>query len=547
MLKVLNANSGVGSEVKLRDYSEPLQNQRDISSYASRYVYNFDFGIEPDITDLHIYENQMIRIWRAMAENPYIDFAVDDIVNEMISYDVDDKYPIKLDLNDTKFSKNIRNKIHDEWINIMKLLRFHKKSYSLIRDWYIDGKQYFYVKEGKNGIENITVLDPLRTKKIVNKDDSYSYVYHDTQLNNVLLEISKESMVELTSGLMDNRHNIWISYLNNAYIPLNQLNNIEDALLIYRIARAPERRVFYIDTGQLPKSKAETYMKEVIRQLRNKMEYDPSTGKIKETSNNMSLLDDIYLPRSAEGRSTEVSTLQGGGNFLNQTDDLDYFKIKLFRSLNVPFTRWSELNGPANVIGRTAELTRDEVKYRKFIVRLRNCYNALFTILLRKQLALKNIIKESEFNEEYENIMFEWSSDSFFAEMRDIEVLNERLNVVDRVSQNLGTFFSNSWVMKDVLKFTDEEIEKMKEEIAEDKNSQPQEENPFGGTMTGGDYTSSVNTMGTEELSGEQGENDNDGMESFFNITDNTPEEDNLNKSAFDIDKYLNSDNEEEV
>ena len=487
MLKVINGSTGVGSEVKLRDYAEPLQNQRDISSYASRYVYNFDFGIEPDITDISLYENQMIRIWRAMAENPYIDFAIEDIINEMLSYNVDDKYPIDLDLNETKFSKNIRNKIHDEWIHIMKLLRFHKIGYFLLRDWYIDGKQYFYIEHDKSGIKKITVLDPLRTKKIVNKDESYSYIYHDTQLNNVLFEIPAENIVEINSGLMDNKHNIWISYLNKAYIPLNQLNNIEDALLIYRIARAPERRVFYIDTGQLPKSKAETYMKEVIRQLRNKVEYDPSTGKIKETNNNMSLLDDIYLPRSAEGRSTEVSTLQGNGSFLNQTDDLDHFKIKLFRSLNVPFTRWSELNGPANVLGRASEITRDEVKYRKFIVRLRNIYNTAFTIMLRKQLALKNIIKEQEFNEEYENIIFVWATDSFFAELRDTEVLNERLNIVDRMTPNVGIYFSKQYIMRDIMKFTDEEIEKMNEEIEKEKKSGEPMPNDDP-TMGTGDY-----------------------------------------------------------
>lgn len=486
MLKVINGSTGVGSEVKLRDYSEPLQNQRDISSYASRYVSNFDFGIDPDEPNISLYENQMIRIWRAMAENPYIDFAIDDIINEMISYNVEDKYPIDLDLNNSKFSKNIRNKIHEEWIYIMKLLRFHKKSYSLLRDWYIDGKQYFYVEYDKNGIKNITVLNPLRTKKIINKDESYSYVYYDDQINNVTLEIPSESIVEVNSGLMDNRHNIWISYLNKAYIPLNQLNNIEDALLIYRIARAPERRVFYIDTGQLPRSKADTYMKEVIRQLRNKIEYDPTTGKIKESANNMSLLDDIYLPRSAEGRGTEVSTLQGGQN-LGEINDLDYFKIKLFRALNVPFTRWSELNAPAGVLGRAQEITRDEVKYRKFIVRLRNCYNALFTELLRKQLALKNIIKESEFNEEYENIMFVWSSDSFFAELRDFEVLNERLNVVDRMSPNVGIYFSKQYILREVMKYTDEDIEQMDKEIEQEKKSGEQKPNDDP-TYDGNDY-----------------------------------------------------------
>ena len=218
MLKVINGSTGVGSEVKLRDYSEPLQNQRDISSYASRYISNFDFGIDPDEPNISLYENQMIRIWRAMAENPYIDFAIDDIINEMISYNVEDKYPVDLDLNNSKFSKNIRNKIHEEWIYIMKLLRFHKKSYSLLRDWYIDGKQYFYVEYNKNTIKNITVLNPLRTKKIINKDESYSYVYYDDQINNVTLEIPSENIIEVNSGLMDNRHNIWISYLTTCMI-----------------------------------------------------------------------------------------------------------------------------------------------------------------------------------------------------------------------------------------------------------------------------------------------------------------------------------------
>jgi hypothetical protein len=389
---------------------------------------------------------------------------------------------------------------------------FHKRAFFLLRDWYVDGKQYFYVEEDKNTIKKITVLDPLRTKKIVNKDESYSYIYHDTQLNNVLFEIPAKSMVEIPSGVMDSRHNIWISYLNKAYIPLNQLNNIEDALLIYRIARAPERRVFYIDTGQLPKSKAETYMKEVIRHLRNKVEYDPSTGKIKETTNNMSLLDDIYLPRSAEGRSTEVSTLQGSGNFLNQTDDLDHFKIKLFRSLNVPFTRWSELNGPANVLGRASEITRDEVKYRKFIVRLRNCYNALFTILLRKQLALKNIITEEEFNDEYENIMFVWASDSFFAELRDFEVMNERLNVVDRMTPNVGIYFSKQYIMRDIMKFTDEDIEQMKKEIEEEKKSGEQMPNDDP-TRDMGDYHANSPIMNPQNSGGNDGEEPSDDEE----------------------------------
>lgn len=465
MIRVISAVTGVGTEVKLRDYSEPLQNQREMPSYASQFVYPIDFAVEPDYTNIAIYENEMIRVWRNMARNPYIDFAIDDIINEMISYTPEEKFPIKLDLNGTSFSKKIRDMIHEEWKNILKMLIFHRKCYTLLRDWYIDGKQYFFlnVKKGA-GIKSITPLDPLRTKRCVSEDGKVSYVYQDIQLTNSLLEIPEDAIVELNSGLMDDKHNIWISYLHKAYIPLNQLNNIEDALLIYRIARAPERRVFYIDVGQLSKSKAETYMKEVIRNCRNKVEYDKQTGEIKESTLHMSLLDDIYLPRSADGRGTEVSTLQGGQQ-LGDLQDLDYFKMKLFRALNVPFTRWSEMNGPANVIGRTAELTRDEIKYRKFIFRLRTNYNSLFYIVLRKQLDLKKIVSAKEFDDEFENIMFEWSSDSMFAELRDIEILNERLNIVDRVAPYVGKYYSEKYVQQKVLRFSDEEIEEMKEDI----------------------------------------------------------------------------------
>ena len=282
-MKVINAVTKVGTEVKLRDYSIPLQSQRELASYASRYTAMFDIGYNVDYTNIAQFENTMIYIWRAMSKNPYIDFAVDDVVNEMISYQNDVKYPVVLDLNETKFSDKIRQKIHDEWIYIMKLMAFHTKAHTLLRDWYIDGKQYFFVEDDGKTITNITVLNPVRTKRITT-DDKTKYIYQDVELQSALFEIDESQMIEVSSGLMDDRHQIWISYLNKAYVPLNQLSNLEDALLIYRIARAPERRVFYIDVGQLPKSKAETYMKEVIRNCRNKVEYDSKTGKIEEHS-----------------------------------------------------------------------------------------------------------------------------------------------------------------------------------------------------------------------------------------------------------------------
>lgn len=485
MIKMITGNLGIGEEVRPRDYSVPLESQRELAAYGTNILYPVDFGIENvDIRNLPMYENQLIRIWRAMAENPYIDFAIDDIVNEMISYSDDHRYPILLNLNTTRFGKKIQKKFHEEWARVMKLLQFDKKSYALLKDWYVDGKQYFYyemydpkVDDGKAGIKKIIQLDPIRTKLSYDEETKEDcYIFKDIELKNVLLKIPKDSVIEVDSGLMDRFHQIWISYLNKAYIPLNQLNSLEDAALIYKIARAPERRVFYIDVGQLPKSKAETYMKEVIRNCRNKVEYDPSTGKLKESALHMSLLDDIYLPRSADGRATEVSTMQGGNASIGNMEDLDYFKMKLFRALNVPFSRWIEMNNGAQSLGRTSEITRDELKYRKFIVRLRQCYEVLFYRLLKIQLKAKNIVSFKEFEEEADNIQFIWISDSMYAEFRDMEILQARLEAFGSIEDYLGKYYSINWGRRNVLKQTDEDIRRMDDEIKKERESGEMEE-----------------------------------------------------------------------
>lgn len=454
----------VGTEILIRDFSEPLQNQMPTStSYSSTFIQSMDFNYGLDAQSLVAYENQLINIWRAMAKNPYIDFAIDDIVNEMISFTDGEKYPIRLNLNNTTFSKTIRTKIHDEWVEIMKMLRFHKKSYSLIRDWFVDGKQYFYVEYDKKSIKKIIPLDPIRTKKVVKEDSKeVKYIYQDSDISQKVLEFDKEHIFEVNSGLMDDRHTVWISYLNKAYIPLNQLNNIEDAILIYRIARAPERRVIYIDTGGLNANKAQEYMQDVINNLKNKVEYDPSSGKIKESTLHMSLLEDIFLPRSDDRQGTEITTLAGGQSGFSDLSDLDYFKQKLFRSLNVPYTRWSENTQSYAALGRAAEISRDELKYRKYIIRLRHTYSSIFTYLLRLQCTLKNIISEREYNDNYDDIIFDWSSDSAFSEMRDLEIITERLNIVDRMIPYLGTLFSNQYIRTNILHQTDEMISDIK-------------------------------------------------------------------------------------
>lgn len=461
------------STIRIRDYSEPLQSQRETTSYGERmmHVASFDVDPMPLAADIAKYENEMIRTWRQMAKNPYIDFAIDDIVNEMLASEDEDVYPIELDLNNTELSESIRSKMHNEFDEIQKLLQFNKKGYSLLRDWYIDGRAYFFVQFSKNNkdIQSITPLDPIRTKKLTDKDGNITYIYQDIDLTNTLYEIPSNQMIDIYSGLMDEKHQIWVSYLNKAFVPLNQVNSIEDAIIIYRLTRAPERRVFYIDVGEMPKSKAEQYMRDVINNYRNKMEYDSTTGTIKEKVRHMSMCEDIWLARRDSSRGTEVSTLQGGTN-LGETEDLNYFLKKLFRSLNIPFSRWGGDENAANVIGRTTEISRDEVKYNKFIARLRQQYNTLFYILLRSILNIKNIITDEELDKERESIVFKWNSENMFSMFKKFDVYSERAEMLEKYMPLVGKLVSIDWVRKEILGQNDEQIKAMDEQISKERS-----------------------------------------------------------------------------
>ena len=482
----------VKGNFRIRDFSEPLVEQRDTTSYSQRFYTSYDIDPTANVMDLTKYESEKIKQWRTMARNPYIDLAIDDIVNEMVSTEDDVVFPIRLDLSGSSFSEGIRDKIHNEFLNVLKYLQFDKKGYFLLRNWYIDARAYFFIKiEDSNEfrINDVVPLDPLRTfKEIEKKRDGTTetfYVYRDVDLSNVLYRIPANRMIDVNSGLMDEHHKIWVSYLDKAFIPLNQVSSIEDALVIYRLSRAPERRVFYVDVGDLPKSKAEQYMKELINNYRNNMKFDSETGTLKEKSRHMSLLDDIWLPRRGSGTGTDVSMLQGGSN-LGETADIDYFLKKLFRSLNVPYTRFNvDMSGvPANVLGRTTEISRDEVKYGKFISRLRTQYNSVFYTLLRFILDGKNIIKSEELDRERERILFIWNSDNMFEEFKKLDVLNEKMNVIERMinSNFIDTYVSRSWVRKEILQQTDDEIEQMKKEMEKEKKEEPQmPQNDMGG------------------------------------------------------------------
>lgn len=472
---VVNQRSNLGTMQVVRDYSEPLISQKETTSYSERIFSVTDFQPVPQVQDLVSKENMWMKIYRQMARNPYIDFAIEDIINEMLSADDTIVFPITLDLSKTDFSSKIRKKIHEEFEELMRVLDFNQKGFIYLRDWYIDGRAYYFIdiNEKKKTIKQIVALDPLRVKKRLMLDkngvEQVTYVYTDVTNAQCVYEIPETNIIEVTSGLMDDDHQIWISYLNKAYVPLNQLSSIEDALVIYRLSRAPERRVFYVDVGELPKSKAENYMKELIRNYRNKMEYDSTTGTIKEQVRHSSLLDDIWLPRRNGSQGTEVSTIQGNSSFLQNLEDIDYFLKKLFRSLNVPFSHFTDGEGSSNVIGRTTEITRDELKYAKFINRLRSVYNKFFFTLLQKQLELKGVVKKFEFEQEIEGIIFIWNHDSMFTEFKNLDIQRERLGMLNDIIQYVGKFYSLKWVQKNVLQQTDDEIKQMQKDIDAEK------------------------------------------------------------------------------
>lgn len=462
----------------LRDFSEPLQQEKvDPSGYSQRILSTLDFSeMVPELWDLERKRVSYIKMFRQMAKNPYIDFSIEDILSEMLAFDDDTVYPVALDLSNVEsLSENIKNKIHTEFKFILKKLSYHKKAYTYLRNFYIDGTIMFFVsfEKNKNGITDIIELDPIRVKKVTEMDnktgESFTkYFYLDIDLSQSLYEIPQENIIETNSGLMDDQGLVWVSNLYKAYIPLNQLCSIEDALVIYRITRAPQRRVFYVDVGELPKSKAEAYMKELIRNYRNNMQYDKETGTIKEQVRHTSLLDDIWLPRRSGSNGTTVDTLEGNTSFLQNLDDLDYFLRKLFHSLNVPFSRFTDSEN-RTIIGRNTEITRDELKYTKFINRIRSQFNSCLYSILTIQLSAKNIISRADLEKVREDIIFKWNTDTLFSEFKRLDTISERLEMLDKIYSHIGRLFSLNYVRHDILNMTDEEIEVMKKEIEEEK------------------------------------------------------------------------------
>ena len=447
-------------------------------------------------TETGISDHELILRYREISEIPEVDNAITDIVDGAIS-SADNNAPVDLVLDQLDMPETIKEKILDEFKTVLGLYKFNRKGYKYFRDWYIDSRIYFQIlpnENSKSGIKELRLIDPLKIKKIKEvekKTDPKTkvdyevvvkeyYIYspagftkessgRDNNNNfDTAVKLDSESVISVNSGLFDKNKKKIIGYLNKVLKIVNQLNFLENALVVYRVSRAPERRIFYIDVGNLPAKKAEEYIQSVISRYRNKLTYDVSTGEIHDSTRHMSMLEDFYLPRKEGGRGTEISTLPGGEN-LGQIEDILYFQKKLHRALNVPVSRMEADSSFS--LGRSTEITRDEVKLQKFIDKLRKQFSQIFMGALRIQLILKKIIKKSEWQEIEDAIGFDYVEDNYFAELKEFEILRERMEMLQTVSEYVGKYYSNSWVRKKILRQSDEDIKNIDKEIETESKS----------------------------------------------------------------------------
>jgi hypothetical protein len=467
------------------------------------------FGQYVDIDGSGAKDNyQLVMKYRGVAMHPECDAAIEDIVNESIV--IDEESPgVSLVLDEIESSENIKEQIREEFSNILRMLNFEEDGHDIFRRWYIDGKIYHHLvvdpNNEKMGIQDIRFIDapkmrkvkevkkkkdPLTNADIIENVKEY-YVYQETpgkggagtihtSQNKQAVKFTQDSISYVTSGLLDEARKKVLSHLQKAIKPVNQLRMMEDSLVIYRLARAPERRIFYIDVGNLPKGKAEEYMKNIMSKYRNKLVYDANTGDLRDDRKHMSMLEDFWLPRREGNRSTEISSLPGGDN-LGQIDDIIYFQKRLYKSLNVPLQRLDQENNGFS-IGRSTEISRDEVKFQKFIDRLRNRFSHLFLKILQKQLVLKKVITEADWSKWEKDIRINYNRDNHFVELKESEILKERIQTLDMVSQYVGEYFTKDWVMRNVLKLSEDDLkdldDKVDDEEDEREDEQPDQQEP---------------------------------------------------------------------
>ena len=461
---------------------------------VDHYLTSGFFGSYVDIEGVYRSEYDLIKRYREMALHPEVDGAIEDIVNEAVVSDTNDS-PVQIELSNLNASDGLKKKIREEFRHILELLDFDKKAHEIYRNWYVDGRLYYHkvidLKNPTDGIQELRYIDALKMRFVrqagkkkkediryqpnAEKDPRDSgfpdiqeyFIYNQStsQIGSIAnrgsnqasqgIKFAKDSITYCTSGLVDRNKNLTLSYLHKAIKGLNQLRMIEDSLVIYRLSRAPERRIFYIDVGNLPKMKAEQYLRDVMMRYRNKLVYDANTGEIRDDKKYMSMLEDFWLPRREGGRGTEISTLPGGQN-LGELSDIKYFQEKLYRSLNVPTSRIGGQEGFN--LGRSSEILRDELKFTKFVGRLRKRFSAMFNDLLKTQLILKNIVSPEDWHTMSEHIQYDFLYDNHFSELKDAELMTERLNIAATAEPYIGKYYSQDYVRRKILRQSDEEI-----------------------------------------------------------------------------------------
>ena len=449
------------------------------------------YGTYVDLDGTAKNEVELISRYREMAMQPEIESAIDDIVNEAI-VQTDSGKSIRIIMDDLKQPEKIKKAIEEEFVGVLRLLNYQNMATDTFRRFYVDGRLFYHViideKNPTLGVQALRYIDPRKIRKIreVKKEKEGTtsvdivqtvneyYIYNDKVVSGssssygpVGVRIAKDAIININSGLMDSRRAAVLSYLHKAIKPLNQLRMIEDATVIYRISRAPERRIFYIDVGNLPKLKAEQYLRDIMVKYKNKLVYDAQTGEIRDDRKHLSMMEDFWLPRREGGKGTEITTLPGGQN-LGELEDVKYFEKKLYKSLNVPVSRLDP-NQSGFSLGRVGEISRDEVKFGKFVDRQRQKFSEIFGQVLRVQCVLKGICTADEFDEFKENIYYDFIKDNNFAELKEAELVRERLSLLGSVDPYVGRYYSMEWIQRNVLRLTDDDMKEMRKQIDAEK------------------------------------------------------------------------------
>ena len=493
-------------------------------------------------------EADLVTRYREMVMQPECDAAVEDIVNDTIIME-NNVYPVELILDESKLPSRVKKIVREEFNRLLEILDFGNKGYEIFRRWYVDGRVYYQIVIDKNnpreGVKELRYIDPRKIKKMreikkktdpSTKLDIYPearefYVYNPKGITNQQqgVKIAPDSICYVPSGLVDSRNKMVLGYLHKAIKPLNQLRMLEDAVVIYRLSRAPERRIFYIDVGNLPKMKAEQYIRDMMVKHKNKLVYDASTGEVRDDRRHMTMLEDFWLPRREGGRGTEITTLPAGQN-LGEMEDVVYFQKKLLKSLNVPVSRMeAEVNFN---IGRSTEISRDEIKFQKFINRIRNKFAVLFDNLLEIHLVLRGVMSRGDWEQVRNNISYNFANDNHFEELKSAEIMTERLRLLNDVVAVVGKYFSMNWVRRNVLQLSEDEIQNMQKEIDYERDNEMDDMIPYSAQQqqdTQQEETESEDVMTIHESDGKVLSDEEkhlvESMTRFYNSLSNEYEE----------------------